>query len=177
MLRHAACRLRRRGHYLHAAKETRTCLPLRELSLLRSAPHSIVTLSAIKYRLARLPSAHYTHQANTLLDPSDSQAFSTATRIPNPTTTNNQNKAINTKPPSHQAKAKSSTLRGRTHSPTLSSPSTNQATMGLMWTKGFGGKHAGKSGLLLRFFTTAHGYKHSRMPWRGHIISTITLLT
>merc|ERR1711964_21710 len=45
--------------------------------------------------------------------------------------------------PSHQAKAKSSTLRGRTPSPTLSSPTTNQATMGLMWTKGFGGKHAG----------------------------------
>jgi hypothetical protein len=49
---------------------------------------------------SRLPSAHYTHQANTLLDPSGLASFPSTTRIPNPTTINNQNKAINTKPPS-----------------------------------------------------------------------------
>lgn len=158
MLRHAACRLRRRGHYLHAAKETRTCLPLRELSLLRSAPHSIVTLSAIKYRLlaSLLRTTHTKQTLFLILRTPKLSRLRRAFQIRQQQTTKTKQST-----PSHQAKAKSSTLRGRTPSPTLSSPTTNQATMGLMWTKGFGGKHAGKSGLLLRFFTTAHGCKHS----------------
>jgi hypothetical protein len=41
-----------------------------------------------------------------------------------------------------------------------------------MWTKGFGGKHAGKSGLLplLTSFTTAREGKRSRLPSRRHHI-------
>merc|ERR1712070_339499 len=88
-----------------------------------------------------------THQANTLLDPSGLASFPPPRHAHLESATNKQNQTNQTKqstahskPP---AKAKPSTLRGRTPSPTLSSPSTNQATMGLMWTKGFGGKHAG----------------------------------
>jgi hypothetical protein len=106
MLRHL-CRLRRRGHYHHAAKETRTCLSLRELSLLWSAPHSIVTHKTPPSRRSCVAaSLLHTHQANTilfliLLKP---QAFPLprAFQIRQQT---KQNKAINSTP-SHQAKAK-----------------------------------------------------------------------
>jgi hypothetical protein len=66
ILRHAACRLRRRGHYLDAAKETRTCLSLRELSLLRSAPHSIV--HAVAHKIPSISPLFYyrCHTHNTL---------------------------------------------------------------------------------------------------------------
>jgi hypothetical protein len=80
----------------HAAKETRTCLSLSELSLLWSAPHSIVTQFTHKIPASRRSSAAATHTPTKrilFLILQDSQAFPRHAHLES--TTNKTNKAIN----------------------------------------------------------------------------------